>query len=752
MQTFPDCVVQMPDGKIMLCDGMNPVKVWDGLQASLVDAGLAAPATGVTLAAGSAKGPILGLYAAYIRYVDVDGNVSSLSPISTTVDVKKTGGTITAASDTSPIGITTSSSHGLTSGDIVRIEGVLGNTASNGTWEVTVVDADEFTLDQSVGNGAYTSAGTWTPGTSTIEYTSVPVPSSSKVVRKQILRNTDGQFNVFYVDVDTTSLATTSFTSSKSDDELADETAVPLLTEDGAIFANANDRPVNYKCVLAHHSGRMFHAVDRVYRKGCVKVTNASASVTGIGTAFTASLVGRFLFVDGATVSYEITAVNVTTQVLTLASVYAGSTSAYAAYAIRPAPADRRIIYYTLPGFPQSWSPTYGIELQEDGDEITGLMAKGSFLYILELRHIYRFTFQSDPAVDGFIYQSCQRGVINNRCWVQVEDQTYMLDRDGVHAFGGGQESEPVSQPIQKIFQTLEDSDYVINWDASELFHGCHFPTEEVVRWFVSMGSSVAPRHVIAFHTRAQRWWLEEYDVPVTASTLGLVGSARAVYLGSESLATMIASTGNLDGLDKNVCTTSGVATSADFCSISDDTASFSTAVAGLQVAITGGKGMLQRRTISEVDGVRLRVTQPWSIIPDDTSTYQIAGLRYRFLSQKFVWAEAQEESDPSRKIGMMYEPSTTASNAYLRIYEDQNKEPKEWKSSTIGNPEGVVSESGNVDLFIDLTKPIAYAQQRMPGHRDDDMQGVRRMAFQIHGVAGDEGVKFYSFIIDGVM
>src|SRR5207249_4776576 len=55
----------------------------------------------------------------------------------------------------------TSAAHGLTTGTQVTITGVQGNTAANGTWTITVIDADTFSLNGSAGNGAYTTGGTW---------------------------------------------------------------------------------------------------------------------------------------------------------------------------------------------------------------------------------------------------------------------------------------------------------------------------------------------------------------------------------------------------------------------------------------------------------------------------------------------------------------------------------------------------------------------------------------------------------------
>jgi hypothetical protein len=66
---------------------------------------------------------------------------------------------ITGASNASPIKITVAN-HGFNSGETVVIAGVGGNTAANGTWIITVFDANNFTLNGSTGSGAYTSGGT----------------------------------------------------------------------------------------------------------------------------------------------------------------------------------------------------------------------------------------------------------------------------------------------------------------------------------------------------------------------------------------------------------------------------------------------------------------------------------------------------------------------------------------------------------------------------------------------------------------
>ncbi len=77
-------------------------------------------------------------------------------------DAGATSGTITGATQTAPIALT-SASHGLNTGDMVQVQGVRGLTWANGLWVVTYIDANTFSLDNSDGTtvNAYTTGGTW---------------------------------------------------------------------------------------------------------------------------------------------------------------------------------------------------------------------------------------------------------------------------------------------------------------------------------------------------------------------------------------------------------------------------------------------------------------------------------------------------------------------------------------------------------------------------------------------------------------
>lgn len=67
---------------------------------------------------------------------------------------------ISSSTNASPIEITTSGSHGLSTGDVVQIINHTTNTTANGAWSITYVSSTKFTLDGSVGVGVGGTSGT----------------------------------------------------------------------------------------------------------------------------------------------------------------------------------------------------------------------------------------------------------------------------------------------------------------------------------------------------------------------------------------------------------------------------------------------------------------------------------------------------------------------------------------------------------------------------------------------------------------
>lgn len=66
--------------------------------------------------------------------------------------------TITNASNSNPIQITTATPHGLVNNQFVGVYNVQGNTAANGGWTVTVVNSTQFNLNGATGNATFSSS------------------------------------------------------------------------------------------------------------------------------------------------------------------------------------------------------------------------------------------------------------------------------------------------------------------------------------------------------------------------------------------------------------------------------------------------------------------------------------------------------------------------------------------------------------------------------------------------------------------
>lgn len=107
--------------------------------------------------------------ACLLREITIRQSVPAASALSLKVwDLSTLSGSVTDATNATPI-VITSVTHGLKTNDVVTIANVMGNFAANGTFAITRVDADTFSLQNSAGSnvagtGTYTSGGTWFKG------------------------------------------------------------------------------------------------------------------------------------------------------------------------------------------------------------------------------------------------------------------------------------------------------------------------------------------------------------------------------------------------------------------------------------------------------------------------------------------------------------------------------------------------------------------------------------------------------------
>lgn len=741
---FPASFAETPAGTLLIANGIDPVLKWEPFKTLATTVGVRAPASAPELG-GLGTGTIAGQYVCFVRYIDGDGNPSCLSPASNAVDTG-TDGWIEGMTGGASV-LVRSAAHGRTTGDPVVISGVegAGLAAANGTWAVTVVDEDTFTIPLNVPTGKYLTGGTWTYGIATIVYGAVPVPAEAKVVRRQVLRNLGGNADVLYVDIDTTDLTSTAFTSTRTDEELATQEAVPLTYgEDDLPYANRFGVPPAHKAVVVVHQGRAFLMGDVVYRDGHAEAAFGSTKVLGVGTHWPASFAGRVIYIDGASRPYEVASVDVAAQELTLATPFADAHRPFAAYAIRPAPAERRLVYYCEPGTTEAWPPYNAVAVPEDSDEIVGGFVKGSYVYICEQRHIYRLTFQEDPVVDGFIFLANHRGCVNNRCHVTVEGRTYMLDEAGVHAFDGEQ-TEPVSDAIQVIFQVDGTSDFQVDWAGDQrLWHAAHDPVRNTIRWFVSMLGQPELRHALCYNYRQSRWWVEEYPTAITSSCVATIGYRRSLA-GTEARRVLVLAEGSYDGVDSSG-TLRGTVTSSDAAVLTDADAAFA-ALEGAPVTIVDGLGRGQTRVIASNTGTTIYVRDPWTVVPGVGSVYQVGGIGWDWRSGWFEFAD--DEAENVRDVQLVYEPVAVPCTVDMRLYYDHDASPRVWDYTQADDGRSVVAGSPFIAFHLDERR--GYMIQRLTGHADTYAQGDQFLSIRLSGVQAGDPVRIHEVTVGGV-
>ena len=657
----PHTMVRAGHNKLLMANGINPMQRWDGSATTAVSAGVDPPGSAPTIASGAA-GAISGTnYAAFVRFVDGEGNPSNLSPVSNT--------------------LTTLSSK-------------------------------------------------------KIDWTGIPVSSDTKVTKKQLLRNTSGQANVFYVVAEIAN-ATTTYTDNVPDSTLANQTAVPIIDADNQDVGNRFTVPPANKACLALHLGRVFGAVERTVKNGHMILTNGSTAVTGVGTNWTSSLANRNIYIPGQPVA-SIASVG-GPRSLTLSSAWTGSSLLFAPYAIKSPPAYMRGVQWSEADYLEAWPVFNGVVVPDTGGEITGLASMSSYLYVLEDRIINRFSFQNDPS-NGALYIATYRGCVNNRCWVVVDDSImYCLDRNGIHAFDGGQKSDPISEPIQEIFRP-QSSGLRIQWRDTRFWHARHYSDQGVIRWFVTMAGGPYPRHAICYQYRLKRWWIEEYAVPMLSGSESSVGAPQ-VYLGSLNNTIWGVSKTAGDGLVSQPGTSGSVISANRYKVVSDYV--FPALAQGAPLYIVEGRGAGQSAIIAYTSGATAVLRTGLTVIPDMTSKIVVGAIPWSWKSGKYRWVE--DESSQFRSVDITYKPTTEEEYLDVSLYED-------FQTSPMGFMD-VAAKSAEVPLDVkrvDMRNEAGFEYLRIDESKGYRTDGNRFIQVGLSGLRSSQTIRVLAVDING--
>lgn len=758
-------------------DGLRSPRRWDPTRSSSENAGLYAPSSGPAISGVNISwlGQLLvGERVGYVRFVDRLGYVSNLSPVSNVLDLS--GGTtisIKDVSNTSPIVVTTNGAHNLANGLLANITGVTGNTAANGVYQVQVLGSDQVALLGTTGNSSYRGEGTIGSGSWNFRYTNVPLPNDPKVVKRQLLRSKPGDLNVLYVDIETSDLISTAFTSPNLDDDLGRD--VPMFDDKGRDLAVHHfDLPPAHKTIVTSHLSRLWAAGDRVYERGSVFVSYGTSKVYGMGTDFTAAMKGRTLWVDGSPYNYEITAVDEDAQTLDTNPPYSGTTDPYAGFSVAPAVAERNLVYFSAAGLPEAWPPENTIEIpfNPDAGQVTALIPYDSYLFVTTEFQTWRIIAGPDPTLDDTILPVIRRGCINQRCWITVDGLLLLMDGQGIYS--GGSSAEPISGSIQDIFRFDHarelNPNWGINFKASQYFHAVHSPTEEVVRWFVVMEGQYTPRHAIVLHYRTMQLWFEEYPFSVGCSVLGTEGTGATlgthpqVFLGTEGCKFLALGTGTLDLAPSDRGTVNGRVSSAGLDWLVDASAQFSTEVnstwysslIGADVTITDGAGRGQSRRICFATTTDLRIVEPWRVIPDKTSRYQVGGIKWKVRTGWFRWMPGDPQggggdTNVKRCVETVIRPVANPASMGMTLYADRKLEPLiAQQTYALAFEDGIGATKGDSYLPMDPQYKNGQIRKRMEASHETEAPGQSFISVQIEGVTNVDQMMIHEINVEG--
>ena len=527
------------------------------------------------------------------------------------------------------------------------------------------------------------------------------------------------------------------------------ESRLILNNPDGSINADRFVPPPNFKAVPALFQDRMFWAADVEYTAGTV-ATNGTATITGTSTNWTATMVGRYIAIDGEALPYKITAWASATSI-TIERV-ATTTASGKSYAIRSPAGELNQIYYSEPLEPESVPADNVVKLQNntgDDDEIVGLMPHGSSMYVLQKRHIYQLDFVSQPRIDASVSLVCSRGAISQRTWVYFEDTAYLMDYSGIYKFGGGA-PEPISGGIQDMFR-----DGTIDFSVAKWFFASKDPRLEIVRFHYCESGETRPKKAICIHHRSGAVWLESYPWELGGAALISVSGALRLALGGQDDIVYLSGQGTLDGT-LGSGTVRGTVTSSTSTTLSDSTATFPTDCVGASIAIVSGTGKGQERVITTRNSATQVTVATWTTNPDTTSIYQIGAIPLNFCTALIELKEAEHSVDS--RIRVVAQPTTNAALLDARLWYNHDSAARNM-SFTINHGTGVSVPATELDSIVldlkktrsDLANSTGYWQHTLPGNRSSEQGGADRwVAVQLIGYQGADQLKVYSLEING--
>lgn len=295
---------------------------------------------------------------------------------------------------------------------------------------------------------------------------------------------------------------------------------------------------------------------------------------------------------------------------------------------------DGQKLYYSKPGFPESFDPNF-VELvnSDDGQMITALESIGGILVIFKTRSIYGL-FGDDPNSWYVRRLASDTGCVSHRSVVTVESKTYWWSEQGPIVWTAGSEPFPVGKEL--IAPSVELSALNPAYFTS-ICAAVDFEHDRVV-FGMPEASQTRNTLILPWNYRLERWEASKWDPMDPSSFAEVVDSTGIpfVALGGYAGQVFRMNSTAFDGVPSGTYAGTFVAGATSISTITDSGATFLT---------TGGK-LIERR-VTVVDNTtgqwigRRRITgNTGTVLTLDSALTVVNGTEYAYYvgTPDFQW------------------------------------------------------------------------------------------------------------------
>tara|TARA_R100000458_G_C8255945_1_gene232091 strand:- start:36 stop:1568 length:1533 start_codon:yes stop_codon:yes gene_type:complete len=500
---------------------------------------------------------------------------------------------------------------------------------------------------------------------------------------------------------------------------------------------------------------RYFYFGPVKYSRGTVGTGgSATTTLTGTGTDWPTTVVGRYIEIAGTNKSIEITARGSATSITLAESVTITNGTSYVIY---PEKSARRQVLFSYQDEPESVPENNSFTIQannNDDAEIIGAMPYGTNLLILTKRFKYSLSYGNTPLKDGSLVFLDDRGAFNHYSWDVFESIGYLMDDSGAYSFDG-RESRSISAPIQDIWRK-DGSVGSIDFSKSDTFFVKTDRATERVYFFVIFtgDSSTYPTRALVYNIRRESWDMMEYPVQISNGVTVEEDGEPKTILSSENESFFELDAGNTDIVTTE---TSGTATSGTSTTLVDTSANWDTnAFQNASLYITQGAGKGQRRTILGNETQTITVSPSWTTNPDSTSKYSIGAIEWSWKSGSFGIPEGDIRIP--KEFSVKFKPTTNNTSFDLQLYYNGEDDAIEYQmAQDLGSAVEIMSDNKK-DVVINIGKNFSPLEEstgrekfRFDGMYSTMATGEHKVAFNLRGHSATERPEIQLIDITGI-